>query len=140
MADWIRFNSFMQDLVNGVHDFSSDQIKIALTNVAPVVSNTVLADITEIADTGGYVAGGLNVANGAVSLTGATAVFDFDDLEIAASGADIDTFQYVVAYNDDTTGDRLICFSDVGSTDIVDGSSRTIVLPTSGLFDLGTAA
>jgi hypothetical protein len=53
-----KFNCFVEDLAEGVHDLDTDQLYIALTNSAPSASNTVLANITEISGGTGYTAGG----------------------------------------------------------------------------------
>lgn len=58
MATFNKFNAFVQDLTRKVHNLNSDTLKILLTNVAPVATNAVKADLTEIAAGNGYTAGG----------------------------------------------------------------------------------
>ena len=53
-----KFNQFVQDVHNGVHNLGSHSLKIMLTNTAPAAGNAVKADITEIAAGNGYTAGG----------------------------------------------------------------------------------
>jgi len=58
MAAYNKFNSFVLDLTSKVHNLNSDALKIMLTNVAPVATNTIKANITDIAAGNGYTAGG----------------------------------------------------------------------------------
>ena len=51
MATGNKFNSFVEAVAEKVHNLGSDQLKVALTAVAPVATNTVLANLTEIAYT-----------------------------------------------------------------------------------------
>jgi hypothetical protein len=53
-----KFNCFVEDLAESVHDLDTDSLKIVLTNSAPAAANTVLADITQISAGTGYTAGG----------------------------------------------------------------------------------
>jgi hypothetical protein len=48
MATYNKFNQFVDDLAKGVHNFASHTFKVMLTNTAPVATNAVKADITEI--------------------------------------------------------------------------------------------
>ena len=61
MALYNKFNTFVADVNNKVHNFGSDTFKVILTNVAPVAANAVKADITEIAGGNGYAAGGASL-------------------------------------------------------------------------------
>ncbi len=67
MAAYNKFNAFVADLANGVHNLGANALKIMLTNVAPVAGNSVFADLTDIAAGNGYSAGGE-----AVTVTGST--------------------------------------------------------------------
>ena len=58
MATQNKFNQFTKDLVDGVHDFDAHTFKVVLTNTAPVATNTVLANITQISNGNGYTTGG----------------------------------------------------------------------------------
>ena len=66
-----KFQDFSDQLIRGVHDFDAHVFKVALTNTAPVATNTVLADITQIAAGNGYTTGG-NTTTVTVSETGGT--------------------------------------------------------------------
>lgn len=49
MAIFNRFNAFSEALAEKVHNLGSDTLMLALTSVAPVATNSVLADLTQIA-------------------------------------------------------------------------------------------
>ena len=51
MATFNKFNSFSEALAEKVHNLGSDQLTVALTNSAPLATNTVLANITEFGQT-----------------------------------------------------------------------------------------
>ena len=64
MAAFNKFNQFVADTQNKVHDIGSDTLKFMLTNTAPVAGNSIKSDLTEIAAGNGYAAGGASVAAG----------------------------------------------------------------------------
>lgn len=112
MATPSKFNCFVADVSNKVHNLGSDQIKVALTNSVPLATNTVLANITEISYT--------NCSTRNLSLTSsvqASGVYSliFSDLVLTASGA-LGPFRYVVFYNSTASGGPLICWVDYGTS------------------------
>ena len=58
MASFNKFNAFVADVANKVHNLGADTLKIMLTNTAPAAGNAIKTDITEIAAGNGYAAGG----------------------------------------------------------------------------------
>lgn len=111
MAVFNKFNSFVEAICEKKHNLESDQIKIALSNVAPVAGNSVLADITEIAYTN---LSARNVTTSSSSQTSGTYKLILNDLTLSATGA-VATFQYVIVYNDTATNKELIGWADYGS-------------------------
>jgi hypothetical protein len=119
------FNSFKAAVANGIHDLDTDTLLVALTNVAPVLTNTVLADITQITGAGTYAPEAAAVTSSAQA--GGTYSLAIDTVTFAASGADYDQFRYVVLYNDTAASDPLICFYDRGAGYVLpDGQSFVI--------------
>jgi hypothetical protein len=112
MAAWTKFNAFVEDLAEKVHNLGSDTLKVALTNTAPSASNTVLTDITQIAATGGYAAATVTVSSS--SQTGGTYSLVVGDIQWTAAGADFAPFRYLVLYNDTAASDQLIAYIDYG--------------------------
>ena len=95
-----------------------------LTNVAPVVTNTVKANLTEIAAGFGYTAGGTQATLVSSSQTSGTYKLVLNDVTFTASGGSIGPFRYAVLYNDTAANDELIGFWDRGaSVTLLDGDS-----------------
>ncbi len=130
MATFSKFNQFVVDLGLKVHNLDTDVLKIMLTNTAPVATNTVKANITEISAGNGYTAGGVD-AQGVWSGSSGTATLTCTNIVITASGGSIGPFRYAVLYNDTQASPAkpLIGFWDNGtSTTLADTEAVTIVL------------
>lgn len=112
MATFTKFNSFVEALAEKSHNLGSDTLKVALTNSAPVATNTVLANITEISYTN-LSSRTLVVASSAQS--SGTYKLTINDLTLTASGGSVGPFRYIVIYNDTATNDELIAYFDYGS-------------------------
>lgn len=134
MASYNKFNIFVEDLTNKVHDLfgtagsGADTCKVMLTNSAPVATNAVFADLTEIGSGSGYTATGTSVANVGTRSTG-TYTMNGTNVTWTASGGTIGPFRYVVIYNDTPTSpaDPLIAWWDYTSNlTLADGESFTV--------------
>lgn len=134
MAIFNKFNSLAADLANGVHNLSSGQLVVALTNVAPVAGNSVLADITQIAYTN---LSSRNITTTSSTQTAGTYSLVLVDLVLTATGA-VPEFRYVVIYNDTPVGDPLIAWYDYGSGVVMSENETFTVDFTQAqtLFDL----
>lgn len=129
MASYVKYEQFVEDLANGVHNFGSNSFKFFLTNRAPVVgTDATLADAVEIAAGNGYSAGGAAVTITSATQTGGTlSVVPAGDVVITASGGSIGPFRYVGFYNDTSASDSLVSSYDYGSSiSLNDGESFTI--------------
>jgi hypothetical protein len=143
MATYNKFQDFTEQLAKGKHILGTDVLKVALTNTAPVATNTILANITQIAAGNGYTTGGFTLASVAVTETAGVTTVTAADLVITAVGGTMGTFRYAVIYNDTQTSpaDPLIAWLDQGSTiSLASGESVTIKFsdntPTGKVFDL----
>jgi hypothetical protein len=136
MATFNKFNSFVEALSEKVHNLGADTLTVALTNTLPVNTNTVLANITQIAYT--------NIQDGATTgrnLTGVTSAqtsgtykLDADNLVLTATGT-VATFRYVVLFNNSATNDELIGWYDYGSPVILlNGETFTITWDAAGIL------
>jgi hypothetical protein len=126
MAAFHKFNAFVENLAEKVHNLGSDQLKIALTNSAPSAANTVIADITEVTYTN---LSTRNVTTSSSSQTSGTYKLVLTDLTLTSSGGSTGPFRYVVLFNDTPTSpaDPLIGWYDYGSSiTLADGESLTI--------------
>jgi len=114
VATFNKFQCFSQDLGRGVHNLNADTLKVLLTDVAPVATNTIKANLTEIAAGNGYTAGGATVAATAYSQSSGTAKLTGANAVIAAAGGAIAQFRYAVLYNSTASGGLLIGWWDCG--------------------------
>ena len=130
MATFQKFNATIADIANGVHNLGSDTLKCMLTNTAPVATNSIKANLTEISAGNGYSAGGETIAIASSTQTsGNYALEGSGDVVFTASGGTIGAFRYAVFYNDTPTSpaDPLISFYDYGSSiSLNDGETFTV--------------
>lgn len=121
MATFNKFNSFVQAAGTKLHNLSSDTLKVALTNSAPVATNTVLANITQISGSNGYTTGG--TAPGTVTYTNSsgTSKLVCADVVFTSVTGNMGPFRYVVLYNDTAANDELIAWWDYGSNVTLNG-------------------
>lgn len=138
MATFNKFNSFVEALAEKVHNLGSDTLKWALTNSAPVATNTVLANITQITGANGYTTGGAAAPITSSAQTSGTYKLVLGDTTFTATGGAIASFRYAVLYNDTATNDELIGWYDYGSSiSPASGESFTVDCdPTTGLLTL----
>lgn len=126
MATVTLFDSFVEAAAEGVHDLSSDTLKVALTNTAPLVTNTQYSDLTEIAAGNGYATGGVTATVDSSAQTGGVYSLVLSDITWTASGGDIAANRYAVLYNDTAAGKELIAMADFGvSAVIASGNTET---------------
>lgn len=141
MAAYNKFNQFVGDLANGAHNLGSNVYKVMLTNTAPVATNAVKTDITDIAAGNGYTAGGFAVTTLSDTDTSGTVKFVASaDNTITAAGGSIGPFRYAVLYNDTQTAPvkPLVAWWDYGSSiTLITGESILIDWDqTNGIFQL----
>lgn len=139
MAAFNKFNSFVEALAEKVHNLGSDTLKVMLTNTAPVATNTVKANLTEISAGNGYTAGG-NTASvtSSAQTSGTYKLVLGDPATWTATGGSIGPFRYAVLYNDTATNDELIGWWDYGSSiTLASGESFAVDFdPTTGVLTL----
>lgn len=116
MTAFNKFQSFVEAVAEKVHNLGSDSLKVMLTNVAPVNTNTKKADLTDIAAGNGYSAGGTAAVTSSSAQTGGTYKLVLADVVFTASGGTIGPFRYVVVYNDTATNKECIGWYDYGSS------------------------
>ena len=133
MATFNKFNCTVADVCNHIHNFGSDTLKILLTNTAPVATNAVKADLTEISAGNGYTAGG-----NAAALTSSTQASGLYKLILAnpatwtAAGGSIGPFRYAALYNSTAAAGNLVGYWDYGSAvTLASGETFTVTLDAS---------
>lgn len=143
MATYNKHYDYAEQVNKGIHIWSSHTFHAAFCNTAPVATNTVLSDLTQISTAGGYTAGaGGGVALDTVTLseTTGTAKVTIADEVFTATGASVGPLRYVDIYNNSATSpaDALICWFDYGSS-ITLADTETFTLDfdaTNGLWQL----
>ena len=122
--------SFKQELMEGVHDFTSHTFKIALYTSSATLSaaTTAYSATNEVSGTG-YTAGGetLTVTGGAVSISGTTAFIDFSDVSWASATI---TARGALIYNDTVAGDPAVAVLDFGADRTATSGTFTVQFPT----------
>jgi hypothetical protein len=129
-AAFNKFNAFVADLGLKVHNLNSDTLKILLTSVAPVATNAVKADLTEISAGNGYSAGGTAMGSTSFAQSGGVAKLAGANVVFTASGGSITAFRYAVLYNSTAASGNLIGWWDYGSSVTVTSGNTFSVLPS----------
>jgi hypothetical protein len=137
MATFNKFDVFAENVAEKVHNLGGDALTYALTNVAPVATNTILANLTQISYT--------NLSSRVPTITSSaqtsgTYKLVLADLILTASGGSVGPFRYVVLYNDTPTSpaDPLIGWWDYASSiTLADGETFTVDAdPTNGVLTI----
>ena len=138
MATFNKFNQFVADRSNKVHNLGADSLKFALTNTAPIATNTVIANITQISGVNGYTTGGTAVAITSSTQTGGTySLVPTADVVFTATGGSMGPFRYVVLYNSTAAGGPLISWYDRGtSLTLLDTETFTVDVGATLLTDV----
>lgn len=128
MATYTKFNQFVEDVAEKVHNLGSDQLVVALTAAAnaPVATNSILSNLTQISYTN---LSSRNITTSSSAQTSGTYKLVLTDLVLTASGGSVGPFRYVVIYNDTPTSpaDPLIAYYDYGSdVTLLSGETFTI--------------
>lgn len=121
-------SSFKEELLQGVHDFTTHTFKMALYTSSATLgaATTAYSATNEISGTG-YTAGGQALDSPTVTLSGTTAFIDFADetwtnATITARGA--------LIYNDTVAGDPAVAVFDFGSDKTSTAGDFVVQFPT----------
>jgi hypothetical protein len=128
MATLNKYNLFVENLAEKVHNLQSDTLKAALTNTAPAATDTVWSTGVYPAptNTNGYTAGGNTLTVSSSAQTSGTYKLVLADSTFTASGGTLGAFRYVIIYNSTATN-ALIGWYDYGSSiTLNDGETFTI--------------
>jgi len=119
MAAFNKFNCFVQDVANGLHNMKTGTpqvFKVYLTNTAPVATNTVYNTPADLAAGNGYTAGGVSI--GTIAGAQTSGVFKFTagtQPSWTAAGGSIGPFEYAILYNATAATQPLIGWWDYGT-------------------------
>jgi hypothetical protein len=125
---WNKFNDFSEQLVRGVHDFDANTFKVVLvlSTDTPDVSDTILSNIDQVVNGGGYTTGGETTTITIAEVSGTTTVSG-TEIVWTGTGSGFGPFRYAVLYNDTAANDPLIAWFDYGSLISV-GAGETFTL------------
>jgi hypothetical protein len=112
MAAFNKFNAFVENLSEGVHNLGSDALTVALSNTLPTAANSVLTDITQISYTG---LSSRTLVTASSAQVAGTYKLILNDLVLTAT-ATVGPFRYVIIYNETPTNKNLIGWYDIGSS------------------------
>jgi hypothetical protein len=113
MAVFNKFDSFVEAVAEKLHDLGADQLVIALTNSAPIATNTQLSNITQITYTN---LSTRNLTRTSSSQTSGLYKLVIADTTLTSTGGSTGPFRYVVIYNDTAANDLLIGWYDYGTS------------------------
>jgi hypothetical protein len=138
MATATKFHAFVEAVVEGKINLATDTLKVMLTNTAPVATNSVKADLTEISAGNGYTAGGNTATQSSSSQTTGTYKLVLNDPATWTATGSVGPFRYAVLYSDTATNKDLILFWDYGSSiTLANGETFKVDFdPTSGVLTL----
>ena len=138
MATFNKFNAFVADVANKVHNLGGDTLKVLLTNTAPTAANAIKTDITEITAGNGYTAGGTQATLVSSTQSGGTYTLKLNNVTFTAAPGSIGPFRYCVLYNATPVNGNLIGWYDYGTAlTITAGNSFQVQFdPTNGVLQL----
>lgn len=139
MTAFTKLNGFVEHKNHGVHNFSSNQLVVALSNTAPGSESTpptgattacVLANVTQVSYTN---CSTRNITTSSSAQTSGTYKLTLADLTLTASGGSVGPFRYVYVYNDtpSSPADPLIGYYDYGSS-ITLNTGETLLIDFDG--------
>ena len=114
MANYNKFQCFVEDLAHGVHNFDSDTIKVALSSAGNAPSASLDVKLTDITTIASPAVDSVTLTKSSSGQTSGTYKYVPNDLTMTAS-ADVGPFQYVIIYNDTHLDKPLIAWYDYGS-------------------------
>lgn len=128
MQPFNKFQFFVQDIANKVHNLGSDQLSLALTDTIPVATNHVLADLTQISYTN---LSSRNITTTSSTQTSGVYKLILTNITLTATGT-VAQFRYVVLYNNTAGSGNLIGWWDYGSeVNMINGASLPITFDAS---------
>lgn len=146
-GDLTFFNKYREDVLEKRYDHETDTFKLGLidSTLAPTAADSdprwgagggTDLSANEVTPGGNYAAGGPSIANPTVTLAGAVATFDGDNVSIAQNGANPTDARWGIAYDDTDAGKRAVLFVDLGAVLNLSLGAFSVTWNASGIFTL----
>lgn len=135
MVAFAKYQPFIKEVYEGTHNLASDTLKLALTNTAPVNTDTVWSTgvYPAPAAANGYTAGGNTLTVSSSTQTSGTYKQVLADSVFTASGGQIGPFRYVIYYNFSKSNKLIGSYDRGSSVTLEDGDTFTVDFdPTTG--------
>lgn len=133
-----KYNCFVADVANKVHNLGADALKIALTNTAPVATDTAWSTgvYPAPAAANGYTAGGYAVTIDASTQTsGVYTLACTTAIVVTATAGGIGPFRYCILYNS-AASSKLIGWWDYASSITLASTETFTITPSVSLLTL----
>lgn len=142
-SEWYIYDEFLEQLGNGLHDFSNDTLKVSLhtsSYVPDTETDTSQSSLGNEVSGSGYSSGGNSVGNTSWSVSSGEATLNGDDVTFTADGGSI-TCRTAVLFNASAGGSNdVIAYTVLDSSpadvEAEDGESLIIQIDELGLFSL----
>lgn len=149
-GDVIFFDQYLKDVQDGVHNQSSDTIKLGIVTNATVpavttadprwgAGGTTNFSSNEVTPGGNYSTGGPTIGTTAVTLSGGAAVFDGDDISITQNASNPSGAYWGIIYNDTATGKNAIGYVELGGPVDLSAGDFSIAWNASGISSMDQA-
>mgnify|MGYP003668821939 CR=1 FL=1 len=136
MATFNKFQAFVENLAEGKHDFSADQLRVALCDSEPTVGMVALSELSEVSYTNLSGANPLNLTTSSSSQTAGVYNLVLADLTLTATGV-VGPFQWVAVYNTVPTGYELIGWAERSAAVTMQSGDEFVVdFDAAGLFSI----
>ena len=132
MATFNKYQCFVENVAEKVHNLGADALKVALTNTAPAATDTVWSTgvYPAPAAANGYTAGGNAITISSSAQTSGTYKLVLADTVFTATAGGIGPFRYAILYNT-TAANAVIGYYDYGSA-ITLNSTETFTVDFDG--------
>lgn len=125
-------NSFKEELLQGIHDFSTDTFKVALyTNSATLGPSTTVYTTSNEASGGGYTAGGNTLTGASIALSQGIAYVDFSDTTWTAANF---SARAALIYNS-SKANRAVAVYEFGEVKTVSSGNFQLQFPSANPTD-----
>lgn len=137
--DLTVFEEFSKQIGDSEHDFQSDVLKLGIVDdiITPTAADATPSwgdySANEVSTAGGYVAGGITLANVTFTEAGGTATLNADDVSLALNASGFTDGYWGIIYNDTNVGDLAIAFLDFGGPVSEAAGTITITWNASGI-------